>query len=371
MKKFCYKNIVIDTSHQWCGNIEEYFSENSERLLAFLIMPRLNNKDNILRIYERGKLVKEENIKLSKNLFLYFFYMYVSYIGALFKYFSRKDKIIVISNHPFYLFFMTFQRLLFNIRFVFWIADCFPSINITLFFFERIKKFYHDRLKYRIYLGDGVNKIMNGKVVNTRTSKTILWGVRPKNIERNFAKAKNTILYVGVIRSNVGLEIVYEFLKNNPIYKLKVVGICDKELYRKHQEIIKRYSIASRVYFPNRFLFDEELNEISRECFVGVALYTVDKMTSIYHADPGKVKAYTEMNLPVIMTKTSSIAPYIKKFKAGEVIERNPKALLKAVVEIKKHYNNYLAGVKKFNEHFYYKTYYNKKFGFLKKAFNN
>lgn len=369
MKKFRYKNIIIDTSHQWCGNIEEYFSENSEKLLAFLIMPRLNNKDNVLRIYEKGKLVKEENIQLSQNLFLYFFYIYVSYIKAILKYFSRKDKIIVISNHPFYFFFMTFQRLFFNIKFVFWSADCFPSINVTLFLFERLKKFYHDGLKYRIYLGDEVNRIMNGKVVNTFTSKTILWGVKPKNIERDFAKAKNTILYVGVIRPNVGLEIVYEFLQKNPMYSLKVIGICDEEFYQKNQDIIKKYNIDERVYFPNKFFFDEELNEISKECFVGIALYTVDKMTSIYHADPGKVKAYTEMNLPVIMSRTSSIYPFIEKFKAGEIIDRDDKLLGEAIEKVKKSYDKYLEGVHKFNKYFYYKTYYDEKFKFLEKAF--
>lgn len=365
MKKFRYKNILLYSSHQWCGNTEEYFVRNTEKLAAFLIMPRVQNKDNLLRIYEKGTLIKEVETPLSENFFLYYLLWYFHYIIAIFRYFSRDKKLIVIITDPFAFFFMTVQKLFRNIDYVYYIADYYPPINITMKLYEKLKKFYHDRLTYRIYLGDGVNEIMNGKVMNTRTSKTIMLGVKPKHIKRDIEKAGRTILFVGVVRSGVGLEIVYEFLKANPIYNLKVIGICDKELYQKNQEMIKQYGVGSRVYFPNRFFFDDELNEISKKCFVGVALYNIDNTSTIYYADPGKVKTYTEMGLPVIMSKTSSIAPYIKKYKAGEVIDRNAQSLAKAIEKIKANYSMYIAGVNKLNKLFYYETYYEEKFKFL------
>lgn len=334
-------------------------------------MPRIQTSDNVLRIYEKGKLVKEVETPLTANFFLYYFLWYFHYIVAVFKQFPRNEKLIVITAHPYVFFAMTLQKLFRNIDFVYWIADYFPPINLTMKLYEKLKKFYHKGIRYRVYLGDGVNKIMNnGKVINTEESKTILWGVKPKNIKRDLKRAKNTILFVGVIRQNVGLEIIFNFLKDNKKYRLYIIGICDEGLYKKYLTIINDYGIGNQVYFPNRFFYDEELNKISEECFVGVALYTIDKTSTIYYADPGKVKAYTEMNLPVIMSKTSSISPYVKKFVAGEVIDRNPNALLKALEKIEKKYGNYLIGVKKLNEHFYYETYYNEKFEFLKKAFS-
>ncbi len=366
MKNFRYKNIILYSSHQWCGNTKEYFIKHTEKLAVFLLMPRVQNKDNALRIYEKGRLVKEVNTPLSENFFLYYLLWYFHYIVAIFKYFPRNEKLIVITAHPYVFFAMTLQKLLRKIEFVYWIADYYPPINLTMKLYERLKKFYHDGLSYKIYLGDGVNKIMNGKIVSTETCKTILWGVKPKSIHRDFVKANRTILFVGVIRSNVGLEVVYEFLKANPTYDLKVIGICNDELYKKHQEMIKYHDIAKRVYFPNRFFFDDKLNELSKKCFVGVALYAIDNTSTIYYADPGKIKAYTEMGLPVIMSRTSSIAPYIKKFKAGEVIDRNAESLYAAIAKIESNYKEYLDSLKKFNKYFYYETYYARKFKFLK-----
>jgi hypothetical protein len=332
-------------------------------------MPRIQTKDNILRIYEKGKLVKVEETPLSENFFLYYFLWYLHYIIAIFKHFPRDRKLIVISAHPYVFFATTIQKLLRNIDFVYYIADYYPPINLTMKLYERLKKFYHKGIKYKIYLGDGVNKIMNGKILNTKTTKTIMLGVKPKHITRDLKKTNHTILFVGVVRSGVGLEIIYEFLRLNPSYNIKILGICDRGLYQKHTEIIKQYNISDRVYFPNRFFFDNEMNEVSKSCFVGIALYTIDNTSTIYYADPGKVKTYTEMGLPVIMSKTSSIAPYIEKYKAGEVVNRNQIALKKAIERIKANYRAYTDGVNKLNKIFYYETYYCEKFSFLEDAF--
>lgn len=370
MRKFRYKNVLLYTSHQWCGNTEEYFSRNSERLLAFLLMPRVQNKNNVLRIYERGKLVKEKNINLSENMFLYYFLWYLHYVKAIFMHVPRNERLIVISSHPYPFFLMAFQKFFLKLTFVYWIADYFPPINLVLRLFEKMKAFYHKNIDYACYLGDGVNKIMNGKIMTTNRKKTIIWGVKPKNIKRNFMKTKHTILFVGVIRSTVGLEIAYEFLKENKAYNLKVIGVCDDALYEKQVAMIKSYGIDNQVCFPNRFFFDDELNEISKECFVGIALYSIDNTSTIYYADPGKVKAYTEMGLPVIMTRTSSIAPYIENYRAGEVINRDVISLGKAIRNIQENYKLYTDGIIKFNKYFYFENYYRKGFKFLEKVSN-
>ncbi len=367
MKQFRYKNIILYSSHQWCGNSFEYFRDHTEKFLVFLLMPRVQNKDNELHVYEKGKLVEKVSLRMSEKFFPYYFFWYWNYLWVLWKYFKRDEKVYLIIAHPYNFFLGSIQKLFRNVEFVYWIADYFPPINRTLYWFERLKKFYHDGMRYACYLGDGVNKQMNGRVMNTQFRQTIMWGVNPKHIRRSLSTIKRTLLYVGVIRDSVGLDIVYQFLHEHQEYKLLVVGICDNAIYARHRKMIRDLVITRQVHFPNRFYYDDELNKLSKSCLAGLALYTTDDTNTIYYSDPGKVKAYAEMQLPVIISKTSSIMPYIKRFFAGEVIDRTPQALYRAVQKIATHYESYLVGLERFNRFFYYEDYYSKRFRHLEK----
>ncbi len=193
-----------------------------------------------------------------------------------------------------------------------------------------------------------------------------MWGVNPVKISHK--PNKNTLLYVGVIRQSSGLELVYDFLKENKKYKLKVIGVCDDETYKQHQKEIKKRGIQDQVYFPNKFFSQEELEELSKECFVGLAPYTIDDSNVIYYSDPGKVKTYAEINLPVIISNTSSILPYIRKFNSGIVMDRTVDSLKSAVSAIQNNYVKYSKGVENFNKYFYYETYYSKNFSALENS---
>src|SRR3989344_7145779 len=164
--KFRYKNILLYTTHQWCGNTLQYFIENTERLAVFLLMPRVQTTANVIRIYEKGKLIKEEQTPLSENFFLYYLLWYFHYIVAIFKYFPRNEKLVVVTAHPYVLFATQVQKLFRKIVFVYWIADYWPPTKLSLRLYEKLKMFYHKNIDFGCYLGDGVNKIMNGKIIN-------------------------------------------------------------------------------------------------------------------------------------------------------------------------------------------------------------
>ncbi len=363
-KKFRYKNIFLYASLQFCGNIEEYFVNNTEKLVVFIVQPRIKNKDNLLRVYNKGTLVKEQNITLHENIFLNIFLWYTYHIKFLFTYFSRKDNVVVITSALPLLFGMTFQKLFMNVRYVFW-TEYFPTINLTYRLFHKVKNFYHTNIDFGCYFGDEVNKLMNGKILDTKTKRTILWGVKPKLVKKRFPTGKMTMLFVGLIKESQGLELVFKYLKKHKNYDLNIIGVCDDKLYAKYKKIFVEYDIAEQVYFPNKFIFEDKLQEISKECFVGLAPYTTGKINGTYYIDPGKIKAYAEMGLPIIMSNTSAIAPYVKKFSCGEIIERNENDLDQAILKIIGNYKQYLEGLKKFNKYFYYEDYYAKKFDFL------
>ena len=94
---------------------------------------------------------------------------------------------------------------------------------------------------------------------------------------------------------------------------------------------------------------------------VGVALYEKGSTSSTYYTDPGKVKTYVDLGLPVIMTNMSAIAPYIQKFHAGEVIEEASDLHI-AVEKIKKDYDRYQTGLRSFAKYFDYEKYYKQSF---------
>lgn len=365
--KFIYKNILFYSSLQSLGNAEEYFAMHTEKLVVLVIMPRKQYNASLIRLYREGKLVEEKKIKLSQNVFLYHFLWYVHYLFSLFKYFTRKEKLIIITFHPISFFGMTLQKILRNIEFVFWDGDYFPPVNLSLILFEKVKKHYNSKVKYAVYQSDIMNEKMNGRVINNFFRKTVMWGVLPKNIKRKSDKNNFTILFVGAIKDSQGLEFVFEFLKTHKDYSIKIIGAGEDKLFLKYKKTIKDNKIEKQVYFPNRFFSDSELTEISKTCQVGIALYDIGPASGIYYTDPGKVKTYAALGLPIIMSDVSAIVPYVKKFECGIVIKINNEQLSNALIEMKKNYGRYLSGLAKFNKHFYYETYYKKAFHFLEK----
>lgn len=367
MNKMYYENIFMYSSHQSTANTEEYFAAHTNKLVVFLLDHRAYNT-NAVRLYKKGSLVEEKKINLPQNKFAYFFLWYVNYFTFIMTYFTRKEKVIVISGHPISFFGMTIQKMMRNIDFLFYDGDFYPPVNISLILFEAVKKYYNKHVKYAFYSGDLINEKMNGKVLNTPYRKTALWGVLPRNIKRKLDKNNLTILFVGFIKDSQDLEFLFNFLKEHKNYKLKIIGTCSvRDLYTRHTRIIEENGIENQVYFPNRFFSDYELEEISKTCQVGIALYDITPTNGTYYTDPGKVKTYASLGLPIIMSDMSAIAPYIKRFNCGILVKKNDEELGKALLDMKKNYTKYLQGIKKFNNYFYYETLYRKTFRMLEK----
>lgn len=364
---FRYKNIFMYASLQFCGHIEEYFATHTEKLVVYIVMPRLKNHGNLVRIYNAGKLIEEKKVWSSDNIFLYYISWYVYYLKFIFSYFSREERLIVLSSHPISFLGMTLQRLLGKITYVYWVGDYFPPTNIFLYWYERLKKYYHSKVAIRYYLSEGINQQINGRVIEDATHKTLMWGVKSVSIQRTVPKGNLALLFVGLIKPGQGLEKLFTFLRTHKEFSLKIIGICNDELFSQYQSIITGYSITKQVFFPNKFYSDEELLRLARSCHIGIALYDISPLSSAYYTDPGKIKSYAEMNLPIIMSNTSGIAPYIKKFHAGELISEKPEDLVKAIEKITREYSRYLVGLKKFNAYFYFESYYEEAFRSLER----
>lgn len=317
-------------------------------------------------MYRQGRLVKEEKVWSSSNFFLYYVSWLCHYWKFILVYFERKEKFVVLSGHPISFFGMSLQKLLRpNARFAYWIGDYFPAVNVSLRLFEKLKKYYHDRVSYAYYLSATINKIFNeGNIVDNERKKTVMWGVKPIITKKRDFKGQLSILFVGLVKEGQGIEVLLSFLAKHSDYTLKIIGICRDELFENYQALIGQYEIGDRVFFPNKFYSDTELTELAKTCHVGIALYDTGKLNATYYTDPGKVKTYAELGLPIVMTDTSGIAFFVKRFGCGEVIKKEEE-IETALEKMRSHYGEYQQGLKKFLSYFAYNAYYRKSFNAL------
>lgn len=364
MKNFRYKKILLFSSLQFAGNHVEYFLENTEKLVVYYVMPRGGKEQNMVQLYKKGALIKEQVFYSPANFILCYALLYLNYIRILFFYFSYKEKFYIFSGHPLFSFFKSLIGLFRRFEFVYFIGDYYPGGNILYALYRFVSHYYHDHAKYKVYLSDRLNKkYNNGKIINTENTKTIMWGVQIPPDKKNISIKNIQLCFIGAVRQSHGLEETLVILKKKKDLKIKVLGTCNQELYTKYTKLIKRWQIADRVYFPNRFV--PKLETETYDCHIGVALYTINAGT--YFADPGKVKAYAQLGLPILMTDAAEISGYIKKYNAGEIVKGDPDSILEAVGKIQENYCVYIAGLKKFNNYFNYKTYYPPRFAFLEK----
>lgn len=359
---FRYKNIFMYSSLQFSGHVEEYFVEHTEKLVVFIVMPRLKNRNNLLRIYKNGKLIKQQKVWSSGNLLLYYLSWLLCYWYFILTLFHKKEKFIVFSGHPISFFGMGIQRLVRNITFIYWVGDYFPPTKWSLRIYERIKKYYHKRVSIAFYLSDAINLILNGKAARSVKRRTVMWGMKKIIMPKRRKNELFSLLFVGLVKESQGLGRLFAFLRTHTDYMASIIGICDNTLFQRYERTIHEYGISTRVYFPNEFYSDEKLRDIASRHHVGVALYDISDMSSSFYTDPGKVKSYLEMGLPVVMSDTSAIIPYVHRFHCGEVIAQDDKAFSNALIAIKEHYKEYLVGVHSFIAYFTYERYYKRAF---------
>lgn len=354
---FVYDRVFAYGSLQFCGHIEEYLAAHTVDLMMFIVQPRVGPHANILRRYHAGTLVEERAVRSSQNLFLYYLLWYVSHVRELLRFCPKRERTLVFGGHPVVFFGMGFFKQIRPLVYAYWIGDYFPSSHPVIRLYERVKKWYHDRVAYAFYLSDAINKVMNGAVVNTPCRRTVMWGLKLIPAVPVPPLTPFNLLFVGLIRSGQGLEALFSFLVRHPEYRLSLIGVGRPAYVAELQALLLQSGLTDRIFFPNRFYSEPELRAVARTCHVGIAMYDTGGDNFTHYADPGKVKAYAEMCLPIVMTRISDIVPFVEHFRSGEVVDRRDQ-MGDALERIRLNYPQYQAGVARFNEHFEFGRYY-------------
>ena len=359
------ERVFMYSSLQFCGHIEEYLAANTQELLAFVVQPRIGQHTNLVRRYSAGVLIEERPVRSSQNLFLYYFLIYVTHVRELLRFCPRNQKTLVFGWHPVAFLGMFFLRWWRPLAFAMWTLDYFPSRIWKDRTFEWLCRWIHGRIEFVFYLTDAINRALNGTVINASNRRTVMWGLKPFQEVSLPPPRPFSLLFVGLIRRGQGLETLFDFLETHDGYRLSLIGVGHADYVTELQERLGRTGLAERVFFPNRFYSESELMDVSRSCHVGIALYDTDAENFTHYADPGKVKAYAEMRLPVLMTRISDVANFVERFKSGEVIDQVDQ-IGDALERIQANHVRYREGVAAFNAYFDYERYYGDAFRVFK-----
>lgn len=370
--RWYYRNLFLLGSLLSAGNIIDYFIFHTEKLVIIYFLPRWEKRNNFIEVYHQGKLENRYELFSPKFIFFQYPVFFLQCVTSFFFCFKKNEHFFVITYHPLLFFFKSIIGIFRNYTIVFWIADYFPKTNFFLGIYQSLIFFFHARNTCNIYLTDRINSVMNNGILqNTEQSKTIMWGVsKPLEYKTFLPKKQIKLFYHGVIREEHGLDLLFDVLHDMDFVQVKILGKCDAILYKKYKRILEEKKITGRVYFPNRFFPLKELEQEAKDCFIAVAPYRISPDSFTFYADPGKVKIYAQFGLPIIITGDSEIAGYIKKWKAGEVINWNKDALTVAIKKIYSHYSVYMQGIKKFNNFFGAETYYRQRFSFLENDYD-
>lgn len=360
-RHFRYDSVFALASFQFCGHVDEYLIENTRRLCLMYVLPRFGEQKHVIRRYEEGRLVEERELRSSRNIFLYYWLWFWHHNVEILR-FSKglKSRTLVVGGHPICFFFMSVMKMLRRLSYLYWIGDYFPGKGFVIRAFERVKRFYHDRVPFTYYLSDAINRKLNcGRVRDEPAHRTLMWGMRRFVISSDCEAraASKQLLFVGLVRNGQGIEDILDFLVESKDFALAIVGVAANGYEAEVHKMIEDRGLAGRVYFPNRFHSQDELLEIAARSLAGLALYSLDEDNFTHYADPGKVKAYLEMNLPVIMTRISEVVPFVEKFHAGEVVSSMAE-IGDAAKRISSDYKSYGEGVRRFNDHFEFSRLY-------------
>ena len=354
-----YESVFAHASFQFCGHIDEYLIKNTRRLLLLRFQTRFGKGGHRLERYEEGRLIEERKLCSSRNVFLYYLLMFIHHTRELWR-FARDEKTRTVAffTHPIGCFGMLVHRLFHKVRYVFWVWDWFPPRRLVLKVYALVVRFYARRVDCSCALTEAIAKEIGG---NVRVAMLGMSRLPCAQVDR---AGSRKLLVVGQLRHGQGIEEVLDFIGSHSEYSLALMGAAAAGFERDVLARIEQMNITERVYFPNRFVTQDELSAVAAECFCGLALYDTGGDNFTHYADPGKVKSYLEMGLPVVMTRISNVVSYVERFKAGEVIASIGE-LSAAVARIKAEPHIYTEGVRVFTDHFEFQQYYNENLGGL------
>lgn len=378
------KNIIYVnySPYENAGKILDFLIENFDLVFLFSIgFYNLKNKNryNDLIVYNKGHLINHYllfqipiPIKLTFLLlplqsFLIFIQIFVYSFWLKSKY-GKIETFFSVNAFTSWIGLML-KRVGIVKKTVFWVWDYYPPthknkviaiIRSIYWQFDRISS-HSDRV---VFLSKKLIDLRKNIGVIPQNSNFQIVPIGTDNLLIKPGKKTNPIVFafIGVLKKSQGLEVIFDnaavITKRFPKAIYEIIGSGPDEEYFKEKAINSK--IKSKFY---GYLDEKTLNEVLRKCTIGIATYVKDKGNVSHYSDPGKVKLYLSLGLPIIATDVFEFAHEIEKAKAGVIINTdNPKEVLEGTKRIMSDYDKYSANALELSRKFFYKKIYPKIF---------
>lgn len=320
----------------------------------------IEKKENIISYYENGKLKYKRIFKIDflKRMPFFFltialtFLFYVSHIIiSLFTFRDKFDCYIGISHFS-GLTGVILKKLGICKRNIYYAIDYykvdksaskFTQILVGIEnFIDKIAVLYSDevwdissrikegreqfnKLKYNVYES-------KHRIVPLGYDLTFFHSKEVKDIDRY------SIVFVGVIVANQGLELMLEALpslrKVFPRISVKIIGTGPflKSFKRK----VNEQKMSNHFEFYGFIEDENKMLDVVASSAIGISVWNnaSDKALNAYYGDPGKTKLYSVCSLPVIVSDFTVYSEIVTKYKAGIAIKYDKKALVNAIKEL-------------------------------------
>lgn len=180
---------------------------------------------------------------------------------------------------------------------------------------------------------------MNPKVFNRQhTVPGCIWFNKAKRLP--FKKInKNKIVYRGTLQDFMGIDLAIKamplILKEIPKLIFEVIGIGKDQ--ERLIELARSLNVSQRVLFHGFVPGRQKLEQVLSDAALGVATFNTRILDDkVKNSDPGKIKDYMLMGMPVITTREVFYHQKITDQKCGLVINNNPEELAAAVIKLLK-----------------------------------
>lgn len=173
--------------------------------------------------------------------------------------------------------------------------------------------------------------------------------------------------FIGVLKKNQGPGVIFDCAQELASaigdFKYEIIGSGPDEDYLKERAIATK--VNAKFY---GYLEGESFNQVLSKCTIGIAMYIPDPSNVSYYGDPGKIKRYISLGIPVIGTDVLEFSAQIGKSKAGIIIDYGDKEeFVKATKKILANHSFFSKNAHKLSQTQYYKKVYPQMFDFKKK----
>ena len=369
------------------GKILDYLKDDFANVLHFSIgFHNLKNKRdyNMLHIFKDGKLQKEYKLfQLPVHANLVFLLLPIRSIINFVQIFiyslwlkQKYGKIdIFFTVNAFIAWIGNFLRGFKVVdKTVFWVWDYYPPIHENKIImlmryiywqFDRISS-YSDKV---VFVNNRLLDLRRDMGIYEKNSRHLIIPIGTDRFPfTNRKKPKNVTLgFIGVVKKSLGVSIVFdnakELLEKYPDVRYEVIGSGPDEYYMKRRA--RASGVKTNFY---GYMDGDSFNDVLKKCTIGVAMYYPDKTNVSYYGDPGKIKRYISLGIPVITTDILEFSNEIRRTKSGIIVDYdNPQEFVFAIDKIMRNYPSYSSNAYNLSQKFYYKKIYPAMFRFYKK----